>query len=96
MAKAQRQEPSLVDRLLRPNMELQNSAQRKKFSASSAVVERRGTVGTFYLQPNRTEKSFAEPGSYTEYSISGANVGRAKSVSLVLASRELLLPRPTR
>ena len=64
MAKAQRQEPSLVDRLLRPNMELQNSAQRKKFAASSAVVERRGTVGTFYLQPNRTEKSFADPGSY--------------------------------
>jgi len=62
---AQQQESSLVDRLLRPNMELQNPAQEKKFAASSTVVERRGTVGTFYLQPNRTEKSFADERSYS-------------------------------
>ena len=62
---AQHQEPSLVDRLLRPNMELQNSAQGKKFAADSTIVERRGTVGTFYLQPNRTEKSFAESKSFS-------------------------------
>ena len=55
---AQHQEPSLVDRLLRPNMELQNNAQGKKFTATPALIERRGTVGTFFLQPNRTEKSF--------------------------------------
>ena len=55
---AQHQEPGLVDRLLRPNMELQNNAQGKKFTASSALIERRGTVGTFFLKPNRTEKSF--------------------------------------
>jgi hypothetical protein len=54
---AQQQEPSLVDRLLRPNLELQNNAQDKKFVANSAVIERRGTVGTFLLQPNRVEKS---------------------------------------
>lgn len=57
---AQHQEPSLVDRLLRPNMELQNNAQGKKFSANSAVIERRGTVGTFSLKPNRNEKSFVD------------------------------------
>ena len=57
---AQHQEPSLVDRLLRPNMELHNNAQGKKFSANSAVIERRGTVGTFSLKPNRNEKSFVD------------------------------------
>src|SRR2546428_12409248 len=57
---AQHQEPSLVDSLLRPNMELQNNAQGKKFSANSAVIERRGTVGTFSLKPNRNEKSFMD------------------------------------
>jgi hypothetical protein len=62
--RAQHQEPSLVDRLLRPNMELQNKAQGKKFAPDSAVVERRGTVGTFYLPPNRSEKSFANPRDY--------------------------------
>ena len=55
---AQQREPSLVDRLLRPNMELQNNAQGKKFVASSAAIRYRGSVGTFLLQPNRVEKSF--------------------------------------
>jgi len=66
---AQQQEPSLVDRLLRPNMELQNKAQEKKFIASSSVIERRGSVGTFLLQPNRAEKPFADtpPLTATEY-----------------------------
>jgi len=54
---AQHQEPSLIDRLLRPNMELRNSAQDKKFAVNSASVER---DGTFSVPPNRTEKSFAE------------------------------------
>ena len=62
----QQQEQSLVDRLLRPNMELQNDAQSKKFTAAnSAVTERRGTVGTFNLQPNRSEKSFAATSDYS-------------------------------
>jgi len=56
---AQRQERSLIDRLLRPDMELQNRAQGKTFTADSKVVERRGTVGTFYLQPSLNEKSFS-------------------------------------
>ena len=41
-------------------MDLQNNAQGKKFAASPAVIERRGTVGTFLLQPNRMEKSFGD------------------------------------
>ena len=57
---AQHQEPSLVDRLLRPNMDLQNIAQGKKFAAGAAVIEYRGSVGTFLLQPNRVEKSFVD------------------------------------
>src|SRR2546427_2304253 len=65
MSWAQQQEPSLVDRLLRPNMELHNNAQGKKFVASSAVVEHRGSVGTFLLQPNRAEKSFVNTHALT-------------------------------
>ena len=41
-------------------MELQNSSQGKKFNTNSTVVEKRGTVGTFYLQPKPAEKSFAD------------------------------------
>jgi hypothetical protein len=55
---AQQQERSLIDRLLRPDMELQNRAQGKTFTVESKIVERRGTVGTFYLQSSVNEKSF--------------------------------------
>jgi hypothetical protein len=41
-------------------MELKNKAQGKKFAASSIVVQHRGSVGTFLLQPNRIEKSFVD------------------------------------
>jgi len=41
-------------------MDLQNNAQGKKFAASPAVIESRGSVGTFLLQLNRVEKSFVD------------------------------------
>ena len=59
VAQAQNQEGKLIDRLLRPNTTLQNSAQNKKVAASTAVIDSRGTVGTFYVQPTSREKSFA-------------------------------------
>jgi len=46
-------------------MELQNNAQGKIFTANSAFVERRGTVGTFYLRPTRTEKQFPGVRNYS-------------------------------
>jgi hypothetical protein len=75
---AQQQETSLVDRLLRPNMELHNKAQGKKFVANSAVVEHRGSVGTFLLQPNRVEKSFVDTHALTtsKYPSRSASTGR--------------------
>jgi hypothetical protein len=65
LVKAQHQEPSLIDRLLRPNMELQNNAQGRKFTTNSAFVERRRTPGTFYLRPNSTKKQFADVRIYS-------------------------------
>jgi hypothetical protein len=64
--RSQQQEASLVDRLLRPNMELRNSDQTKKFTTTkSARIDHRGSVGTFYLQPNRNEKQFAATANYS-------------------------------
>jgi hypothetical protein len=59
VARAQNQEGKLVDRLLRPDTTLQNSAQNKKVVIAAAMVDSRGTVGTFYIQPKSKEKSFA-------------------------------------
>jgi hypothetical protein len=58
-AAAQSQERSLVDRLLKPDMNLRNSAQNKKFLADGASVDKRATVTTFYLRKTTKEKSFA-------------------------------------
>ena len=78
---AQQQEPSLVDRLLRPNLQLHNNAQGKKFVASSAVVEHRGSVGTFSLQPNRAEKSFVNTHALTTTEYPSRSVGTEPKVS---------------
>src|SRR5436853_4051629 len=47
---AQEQESKLVDRLLRPDTTLRNNAQNKKFIADGASINKRATVGTFYVQ----------------------------------------------
>ncbi len=59
-ALAQQQERRLIDRLLRPDMNLQNNAQGKKFDANAAVVENRGRVGTFFLEQTRKQKPVIE------------------------------------
>jgi len=72
IASAQHQEPSLIDRLVRPNLELQNCAQGQKFATNSVSVERRGSVGTFYLQPSRTQKKFADEHNYSTQQYTGS------------------------
>jgi hypothetical protein len=56
--RAQEQERKLVDRLLKPDMELKNEAQNKKFIADGSSINKRATVGTFYLQKKSNSKVF--------------------------------------
>lgn len=58
-AYAQEQETKLVDRLLRPDMTLQNNAQKKKFVAAGAPLDRRATVREFYWQDKTNAKRFS-------------------------------------
>ena len=58
-ARAQDQERKLVDRLLRPDMSLQNSEQKKKFIADRTSVNRKATVGTFYVEKKSNSKTFS-------------------------------------
>jgi len=62
-------------------MELHNNAQGKKFVASSAVVEHRGSVGTFLLQPNRAEKSFVNTHALTTTEYPSRSVGTGRKIS---------------
>jgi hypothetical protein len=56
---AQDQEKKLVDRLLKPDMTLQNESQNKKFIGDgSASMNKRANVGTFFIHQKAHSKSF--------------------------------------
>jgi hypothetical protein len=58
--RAQDQEKKLVDRLLKPDMTLQNDAQNKKFIGDgSASINKRANAGTFYVHQKPRSKNFA-------------------------------------
>ena len=57
-ARAQEQERKLVDRLLRPNTELQNSAQKKEFVADGTSIDKKATISLFYIQEKPLGKEF--------------------------------------
>jgi hypothetical protein len=59
IARGQEQERKLADRLLNPDMELQNKNQQKKFVADGASVDKPANVGTFYVQKKRTAKGYS-------------------------------------
>jgi hypothetical protein len=53
-ARGQDQERNLVDRLLKPETSLQNTAQNKKFIATNdASINKHVTADTFYVQKNQ-------------------------------------------
>jgi hypothetical protein len=58
-ASAQEQEGKLVDRILKPNMSLVNSAQNKKFSATGAFVAKHAPSKIFYTSEKSGTKSFS-------------------------------------
>jgi hypothetical protein len=59
-ASGQDQERKLVDRLLKPDMTLQNEAQNKKFTGEgSASINKRANVRTFYAYQKTRSKNFS-------------------------------------
>jgi hypothetical protein len=61
---AQEQESKLVSRLLRPDMTLQNHAQKKKFVATSVVQDRQASVRKFSWQEKSNSKTFSNTGEF--------------------------------
>ena len=55
---AQEQESKLVDRILKPNMSLVNSAQEKKFDAAGTFVAKRAPSKSFYTPDKSLAQSF--------------------------------------
>ena len=63
--RGQDQERKLVDRLLKPDMTLQNDAQHKKFVADGTSINKRASVGTFYVQKKPRAKDFSGTRDFT-------------------------------
>lgn len=57
---AQDQERSLIDRLLRPNMDLQNREESKAFHADSKVTAQHHTANMFVLKSRPKEKTLVD------------------------------------
>jgi hypothetical protein len=56
----QDQDRKLIDRLLKPDMTLQNDAQNKKFAGDgSASINKRASVGSFYMHQQTRSKDFS-------------------------------------
>jgi hypothetical protein len=56
--RAQDQERKLVDRLLKPDMTLQSGEQKKKFIADGTSINKKASVGTFYVEKKSKSKTF--------------------------------------
>ena len=77
---AQDQERKLMDRLLKPDMTLQNDAQNKKFVADgSSSMSKSATVRTFYVQQKPRSKNFSGTQSFytAQFNSRGYNSGRS-------------------
>jgi hypothetical protein len=57
-AEAQQQEQKLLDRLLKPNMALENKSYDKQFIAGGATLDKKARTKTFYVADRRAEKRF--------------------------------------
>jgi hypothetical protein len=57
--RAQDQERKLIDRLLRPDMTLQNSEQKRKFIADGTSINKKASVDAFYVEKKSNAKTFS-------------------------------------
>ena len=94
---AQDQESKLVDRLLRPDTTLRNDAQNKQFSADGASINKKATVGTFYVQKKSNSKSFAGTRDFSARQFNSQSFQGTRSASGISSQQAIgNSPYPTR
>jgi hypothetical protein len=86
---AQDQESKLVDRLLRPDTTLRNNAQNKQFVADGASVNKKATVGTFYVQKKSNSKSFTGTRGFSAQQFNSQSFHGARSASGISSQRTI-------
>jgi hypothetical protein len=89
-ARAQEQENKLVDRLLRPNMELSNPAQNQKFTAVEGVsVDKKFEAKSFSASTAQPSKSFWGARSFLSKTFGTGKYARAEAAANAKANAEL-------
>ena len=91
---AQEQESKLVDRLLRPDTTLRNNAQNKKFIADGASINKRATVGTFYVQEKSNSKSFSGTRDFSARQFNSQSFHGTRSASGISSQQAVGDSRP--
>jgi hypothetical protein len=79
-ADGQDQEKKLLDRLLKPNMDLHNEAQNKKFLADGASTNKRASVGTYYVHQKSSQKKFSATGDFTAQQFNSQSFHSKRSI----------------
>ena len=92
--KAQDQESQLVDRLLRPDMTLGNKAQNKQFVADGASINKKATVGTFYVQKKSNSKSFTGTRDFSAQQFNSQSFQGTRSASGIPPQQAIGNSRP--
>jgi hypothetical protein len=87
--RAQDQERKLVDRLLKPDMSLQNTQQNKKFTADKTLVDKRAHVSAFYLQKKSNDKDFRGAREFSAQAFSDQSSNSAQTKTANISSRTL-------
>jgi hypothetical protein len=91
---AQDQESKLVDRLLRPDTTLRNNAQNKQFSADGASINKKATIGTFYVQKKSNSKSFAGTRDFSARQFNSQSFHGTRSAAGVSSQQAIGNSRP--
>jgi len=94
-ARAQDQESKLVERLLRPDMTLQNTTQNKKFIADGASINKKATVGTFYFQQKSNSRSFSNTHEFSARQFNSRSFQRARAASGISSQQPIGNSQPS-
>jgi hypothetical protein len=94
-ARAQDQESKLVDRLLRPDMTLQNTAQKQTFiAAAGASINKQATVGTFYVEKKSNSKGFSGTRGFSAQQFNSQSFPGTRSASGISSQQAIGNSRP--
>ena len=87
-AEDQDQDQKLIDRLLKPNTTLQNNAQNKTFTSAGVPVNKRASVGAFYVREKSSPKTFAGTRDFSTRTFDSRSFHRAND-NAKLSSQQL-------